>query len=250
MTHARAGGTERMIAQPSLEQPHTLIFFVAALLCLAIALVPLFSSKEIGTQRRIYWGGTGGAALCFFLASLPDLGTGALLILGSFVFMAIPAYFSGPLIKVGGRVFAFRLEHSRSGRTATGRDDSGAHEPPSDSYGGNVTASKLWWLLIFVVGLCASTIFQYVIDTEKVWIVVVSAVALVTFAVMYGVADGSWGHRVARGQYVQFGIITIMTIGTFTALYLAAYFASRRRPIRRRDPFENRGHSRHQKRTG
>jgi hypothetical protein len=97
------GVTERVTAQPTLEQPHTLIFFVAALVCLVIALVPLLSSKEVATQRRVYWGGTGAAALCFFLASLPDVGTGSLLILGSFVFMAIPAYFSGPLIKVGGR---------------------------------------------------------------------------------------------------------------------------------------------------
>lgn len=247
MPSIEALGAESAIAQPSFQQPHTLIFFIAALVCLGVALIPLFNTKAVSTQRRMYWGGTAAAAVCFFLASLPDVVTGVLLVVGSFVFMAIPAYFSGPLIKVGEKVIAFHLEDSRTGRADLPGGGGAEYEPSSDSYGGSVTAAKMWWLLIFAVGLCASTVFQYIVDTEKPWIVVLSTIAIFAFSILYGFGDGSWGHRIARGQYVQFGIIAILTAGVFTLLYLAAYLIARRWPWRRQDSLENLHRSRHQK---
>ncbi|EUA43629.1 hypothetical protein I552_8374 [Mycobacterium xenopi 3993] len=39
-----------------LHQPHTLVFFVAALVCLAVAVaLPLLVNRERSWERRVYW---------------------------------------------------------------------------------------------------------------------------------------------------------------------------------------------------
>ena len=53
---------------------------------------------------------------------------------------------------------------------------------------------------------------------------------LVILALGTGYGDGSWNYPIARGQYVQFGIITVITAGSFAALYLIAYWAAKRWP--------------------
>lgn len=120
------------------------------------------------------------------------------------------------------------------------------YDPAPDSYGGSVTAGKLWWLMIWGVTMCVGCIV--IPAADKPWYLVPGgAGALVLIALGYGHQDASWGYGIARGQYVQFGIIAILTAGVFTVLYLAAYAAGKRWPLRRRSSVEYRAHPRHQK---
>ena len=232
--------------QPSLHQPHTLVFFLLALVSLAVAVSAVFTSWDIGRQRQFYWGGTAAAALCAFLASLPNLETGVVLVLFAFFAMTLPAYFSGRLIKIGGRVIAFHIQDSTPDPVPGQTNTSPSEEDIDDSYGGTVTASKAWWLILLGVALCASTVFSGIRGSEKLWLVVAAAIVILTMAVMAGVGDASWGYRVARGQYVQFGLTVLVTVGVFGVCYLLAYTTAKRKPYRNKNSFENR--PRHQRR--
>ena len=52
---------------------------------------------------------------------------------------------------------------------------------------------------------------------------------LVATGVLFGVGDGMGRQRVARGQYLQFGVVAMISAGIFTICYLAAYSAGLRR---------------------
>ncbi|MDN5760005.1 MAG: hypothetical protein L0H59_16010, partial [Tomitella sp.] len=49
----------------------------------------------------------------------------------------------------------------------------------------------------------------------------IGVVAIVAF--LFGYNDGSWGHPIVRRQWIQFGIVTIITVGIFSFFYLCAY---------------------------
>ena len=48
--------------------------------------------------------------------------------------------------------------------------------------------------------------------------------------------------QLARGQRIQFAILAVVTIGSFTVLYLAAYAVAKRRPLRSKHSMEYRAH--------
>jgi hypothetical protein len=68
---------------------------------------------------------------------------------------------------------------------------------------------------------------------------------LVLLAVGAGYGDASWGYAIARGQYLQFVIASVVTVGLFAVLYLLAYSAGKRWPSRRQQSMEYRAHHRH-----
>ncbi len=235
---------------PTFDDPHTVVFFVLSMLCLAVAVAPLPSRFDLRSQRYAYWSGVGGASVFAFLAALPDWTSAIVLFLTVWVVMVIPAYFSSPYIKVGGKVVAFHIDDSQAespqrGADATPRTGAEVDSEP-DSYAGRVTAAKMWWLLIFAVGICSFNVGVHFIDedTDKPWLWIVTAVALVLIALAFGHGDASWGYAVARGQYVQFGIITLISAGVFAVVYLVAYRAGRRWPLRPKRSMEYRAHPR------
>jgi hypothetical protein len=65
---------------------------------------------------------------------------------------------------------------------------------------------------------------------------------MVIMPLLVGHQDSSWGYRVARGQLVPFALIGAATLGTFTALYLLAYTAGTRWPLRPKGSMEYRAH--------
>jgi hypothetical protein len=84
----------------------------------------------------------------------------------------------------------------------------------------SASGQKSWWYSLIGVGL------------------------LVLMAPTSGLGDSSWGYAIARRQYVPFALVGVVTAGSFTVLYLIAYYAGKRWPVRRRQSMEYRAHSR------
>ncbi|CAJ1585720.1 hypothetical protein [[Mycobacterium] wendilense] len=201
----------RGIVELAGERPHTLIFYVLTMVCVATTLIPDGSRGDLSSQRRTYWSGTVFAAACAFIAALPNVRTG-LIVAGLCVFcLVLPAYFRTQLIKIGGRVIAFESAEYLPD-TADGKDP----------YTRRASAAKVWWLSIFCVGIGAINLLAYVIDHEPVLYGLLGLFLLTVPAVVSGLNDGMHRQRIARGQYLQFGIVTVISAGIFTVCYLLA----------------------------
>jgi len=239
-------------AHPSFQQPHTVIFFVLTLAAVAIAVAATFANWEIGRQRQVYWGATAAAALCGFSAALPNVTDGIAIGLFAVFAMTLPAYFSGSLIKIGGKVIAFHIRDSQpdADHRPEQRASGGTHARSSGSgeldtsYGGSVTAPKAWWLTVICVGLCSWTVVGLIDGTAKPIIAILAGGALVVMALLFGAGDSSWGFAIARGQYLQLAIITVISAGMFTIAYLVAFAICRKKPIRKAASSEANKHSR------
>ncbi len=215
--------TTQAAATLSFSDPHTLIFSIAAMLCLVPTFIPWGDGRSLSWQRKVYWSSTFGAATCAFIASLPSVFTGILLAAFAIFLMALPAYFSTQYIKIGRWVIAFR---SATDLTA-GRTDSG--EPLGDEpYSSKVSAAKMWWLMVFGVGIGAANLLIYVVDREDLRYGLLGLGIIVAVGALFGFGDASSAQRVARGQYVPFTVIVLMTVGIFGLCYLAAYAATLR----------------------
>lgn len=220
---------QTVFAAPTLRNPRTLLFFVGALLFLALPLLASVNDDrwDIGTQRRVYWSGTFGAALCAFLAGLPDWLGGVQFAAGVVLLLTANAYLLTSYLKVGGRVVAL---HPRDAADA----DAGASDdrPPADAYGGSLTAPKMWWMLVVGMVICAANVVgRY--GASLLWIAF--AIPVLLLAIGFGYMDAAARQRFARGQLVQFAIIAVVTAGVFAALYAIGFGLSggwnRRRPV-------------------
>lgn len=59
-------------------------------------------------QRRVYWSCTGATALLAFCAALPDWPEGLFVAGAMTMFLVVTAFAYSPMIKIGGKTFAFR----------------------------------------------------------------------------------------------------------------------------------------------
>lgn len=82
------------------------------------------------------------------------------------------------------------------------------------------------------MAICSLNVVIYVTDKERPLLALVLAALLVALAAGFGYGDAIWEYPIARGQHIQFFIISIITAGVFTVLYLAAYFTGKRWPRR------------------
>jgi cadmium resistance protein CadD (predicted permease) len=206
--------------QPSVEDPHTLIFSIAAVLCLLVPVTIVGTRRDLSFQRKVYWSSTFAAVVCVVLAFLPNLLTGALLGLLPIFLMVIRAYFATQYIKIGRRVIAFDSPPAAGGRTKAPQD--------SEPYSQTVSARKLWWLLAVAVGsIGAGNLWLYVLGRSELRYGVLGLGVMVVFALLYGVADAMHQQRVARGQILQFAILSVVSAGLFALCYLGAHAATR-----------------------
>lgn len=237
-----------MASQPSLHNPHTLVFFIGALLGLAGAAVPLWTRRDDSWQRRVYWTGIGIAALCAFLASLPDwkIGGGLALFAGGLAILG--AYFNTPYIKIGQKIYAFNAQDSQADlsqdHTLGSADNKPPYTPPSDSYSGLASAKKFWWLLVFAAVICMFDVVT--IDPNKPWVGILAATTILLIASIFGYGDASFGYSIARGQRPQFALISAITVGTFALFYFAAYQAGKRWPLSWKQSSQYRAYQRNQ----
>ena len=211
-------------AQPSADSPHTLVFFIATVAFLVLPVITVGSERSLNWQRKVYWGSTFGAVACVILASMPNLLTGGVLALLILFGMSLRAYFTSQYITIGGRVIAFHSAteiRPRPGRSG----ELGTDEP----YSPTVSAARLWWLQTVGVGVIgAGNMWKYVADREDLRYGILGLGIVVAAAVLSGVGDAMHLQRIARGQHVQFAILSLASVGTFPVLYVIAHWITLR----------------------
>lgn len=233
---------------------HLNIFFIVTG-AIGILLPIVAPSNNRQAERRLFWiGFLIALTSAFFIAYPPDWKAGIGWALLTSFLMLWRAYFSTSNIKIGGKIYAFHVEDSRpdpppitTPRIGTAEGD---HDTAHDAYSGLglTTAKKMWWLMVFLMAICSVNVIAYVHDKERPLLAGVMTALLVVGAAGYGYAgDASWGYPIARGQYLQFIIISVITLGVFTVFYIGGYYAGKRWPWRNKRSLEYRAHPRHQK---
>lgn len=207
------------VAAPTIDNPHTLIFSIAAVVFMLLPMITVGTERDLSWQRRVYWGGTLGAVICAFTALLPSLTAGLSLALLALFIATVRAYFSTQYIKLGRRVIAF---HSATDLRAANRiRPHGLRQ--DEPYGSTVSAAKLWWLLVVCTTIAAVNLYGYLFDGDELGYGLLGLGLLVGIGALIGCGDGMRRQRVARGQYVPFGIVALVSAGIVTVSYLAAY---------------------------
>lgn len=236
-------------AGPSLQQPHTLIFFLVAIGCLVVTVVPAFIlHRDRSWERRVFWSGVLGVTVSVFFAAIPFWQQAIGMALFSLAFMTAGAYAYTPYIKIRGKTYAFWLPDSRPDLPPGGTAAPGGVAPDDDPYSGLVTARKHWWATVFTVPFFGCLVL--IPADDKPWLAPAAATALVLVSFGYGYLDASAGYPIARGQRLQFVIIAIITAGAFTLLYLVGYHAGKRWPLRRKQSMQYGAHARHRNGSG
>jgi hypothetical protein len=188
---------------------------------------------------------------CVFIAALPDVAGGLMFGAAAVFASVVTAYFATSYLKINGKVYTFHTFHEVSESAAVAATDldrsesSGAeYDPYPDQYGTGVTATKMWWLLIAAIALCVFTAATNVGSHGSQGYLVTSLVVIAVFALGFGMMDASWGYRIARGQFLQFVLVGVVSAGAFTALYLGGYLIGRTWPMRSPKSLEYRVHPR------
>lgn len=223
------------------------VFFGAAVVCY-IAGFSLSSFRLTrSAQRRIYWLCACLAGVSGYLACYPDRERGFGVAGIFFGGMVIAAYTATSYIKISGRIFALSLADSQSESPAAPHSGDDI-DPTPDSYGGMLSAAKMWWMLVIIAVIAGGNVYFAAVGREKGFIPWTGAAFIALIALGIGYTDGSWDYPVARRQYIQFAVASLVTTGSVAVLYLASYYTARVYPLRREQSLEYRAHPRHQKR--
>lgn len=237
-------------------------FFAAAAICFIAGFSLSSFHLARSAQRRIYWACACLAAVFGFLAAYPNSKTGLVVAGLFFAAMTVAAYVTTPYIKIGGKVYALTVADSQpdpedaptpsadlagAESTPTAAASDKRFDPAPDSYSGLLTAAKMWWMLVVIALIVAVNAYAFLFSNGEAAVAAVGAAFLTLLAICVGYADGSWDYPIARRQYLQLGVASLITAGTFAMLYLAAYYTARRLPLRRRQSMEYRAHPRHRK---
>lgn len=218
-------------------------FFVIIVVALGTAVVQSFFNHGNHLQRRIYWICVCIAATAAFLDGYPDLTTslqGTAFVIGAMTFIA---YGYTPYIKIRGRIYALTEDDRRADtESAESTSRQPAEREPTDSYSGLLSSAKMWWVQVILIAMSVINIYAYVTGDGEWWVAGCGVAFILFFSLVIGYGDGSWDYPVARGKFVQLGILTVITLGTYALLYLGAYSIAKRRPIRSRHSMEYRAH--------
>ena len=192
----------------------------------------------------MFWAGILIASVsAFFIAYPPDWKSGVGLSLLAAGLMLMTAYFTTPYLKFGGKVLAFYTSDAEAeapaGRTSFA--DGSTRHGGAASNGVLTSARKLWWLMVPAMALCAFNIGQYVVAKENPRLAVAMVVVVVAVAIVFGYGDARAAYSVGRGQLPQFVVVSIVTLGAFTVLYLGAYLLGKQRSRRGRQSIDDRG---------
>jgi hypothetical protein len=234
----------------------THLFLGVIILCFVVGLTLDFFNLSRSTQRRLYWAGAGLAAIAGFLMVYPNWKNGLAIAGILFAAMTIAAYAATPYVKIGGKTYALTVADCRpdqDGPTAESdgrldaRNADPQPDPAPDSYAGMLTATTMWWLLVGLAVITGINAYAFLFSDGNAAVAAVGTGFLALLAIGTGYGDASWDYRIARGQYLQLGIASIITAGSFALVYLAAYCTARRCPWRRKQSMQSRAHPRHRK---
>lgn len=179
----------------------------------------------------------------FFIAYPPDWKSGVGLSLLAAGLMLMTAYFTSPYLKFGRKVVAFYTADAEAdapaGRKSFG--DGSSRHGGAASNGALTSARKLWWLMVPAMALCAFNIGQYILAKENPRLAAAMAVAVAAVAIVFGYGDGRAAYSIARGQLLQFVVVSIVTVGVFTVLYFGGYMVGKQRSRRGRQSIDDRG---------
>jgi hypothetical protein len=226
------------------------LFFILLVACALVALAQLYVSYGLPLQRRIYWSCAGLGAIAAFLAFYPDTKNGIWMGLFFLGVMVAAGFAYTPYIKVGGKVYALSAQDSQAdsdddaAETAVPSRD---RDPAPDAYSGLLTPAKMWWLLIPILIISTGNIIAFATGKGEWWVAAIGLAFVVFLSVAMGFGDASWDYDIARGRRVPFAIAAIVTVGLFAVLYLVAYQAGKRWPVKRKQSMEYRAHRRHRK---
>lgn len=225
--------------------------FGLILLCYLAGFLLTCSKTSTSSQRRIYWICTCAAGVFGALATYPTWNNAAVLAVLSPAVMVGAAYVGTSYIKISGKIYSLTItDPDPEDAPATSDSTQQEIDLHPDSYSGILTATTMWWGLVVLNAIGAGNVYFAATGKGEIWVGVMSGSfsALLTIVTAYG--DASWRYPVARGQYVQFVANTVITAGVFYFLYVAAYYAGRRHPIRRKQSMEYRLHPRHRELEG
>jgi hypothetical protein len=230
------------------DHPVQRAFLYAGFASAIVVILPSFLDPRISvkSQRRIYWSASLAAAVCAYFSFYPIWKTGIIVALFILGVVTATAYFNSPYIKINGKVYALTVQDSGVEVSPPAQGDSD-FDPAPDAYSGIVTAKKWWWIAVPLLAMCAVNAYFVIVANDRDWRSISAMALLAILALGTGYGDSSWEYPIARGQYVQFGIITVITAGSFAALYLIAYWAAKHWPVRLKRSMEYRAHPRHQK---
>lgn len=197
-------------------------------LTLAGLAVPVLAPyKTVERGRQLFWTSLIFSSICaFFVAYPPDWRVGigwTALILGVSIFTA---YMSTPFIKIGGKVRAFYLQDTLAETEPTDRTAS-ATADRANSYNGLTTAAKSWWANFGAVAIFMACILIPAHD-KPLWLAPTMSALIIVAAAIYGFGDANSRYPPARGQYLQFLLIGVISIGSFTVIYFLGYLIGKR----------------------
>lgn len=107
-----------------------------------------------------------------------------------------------------------------------------------DDYSWGMSPARMWWGMIPVAVIITGSVIVALVGAKPFWYLFLGIALLLVFGLLGGYGDGSWGYPVARGAVIPFVIVGIVTAGSLSALYLAAYWAGKRIPLRREESMQ------------
>ncbi len=224
--------------------------WVIVMACVIIQGSLVFLRISTSAQRRIYWSCSAISGVCIIVAASPDWSGGlwgAAVFVATFTFIA---YAHTPYIKLGGKIYSLSFQDSVPDSDVAAEDLAAKdpdYDPEPHSYSGIITETKVWWLLIGAAAIASINIYAFLTGDGEAWVAIGAAGFLALLAVGGGLGDASWGYPIARGQYLQFGLVAAITVGYFPAVYLTAYYLGKHHPFRRKQSLEYRAHPRHRR---
>lgn len=225
-----------------------LLFWVVAL-CFVVGFMLSFFKISRGVQRRLYWSCACAAGVAGVMSTYPTWDGAATLGILPPMAMVAMAYVGTPYIKIGGKIYSLTVGAQRPDAEVVPHAENVSAKPKTDptpdSYSGLLTPATMWWMLVVIAAIASGSVYGFATGKEEAWVAVMVAGLLALLAAGTGYGDASWRYPVARRQFVQFGVASVITVGSFALVYLTAYYLAQRRPLRRTRSMERLTHPRH-----
>lgn len=176
-----------MIDSPVLPQ----VLLVAGLVIVFAGMIFAMSARDKTAERRGFWVTWALAGTVMSLSGLQS-GWGLVALMAGVIACGVVfwAYFRTDYLKIGGRIYAFRLQDSQPDE-----NDDKTPPPPPDAYPA-LTAPKQWWSLAFLTALAAAVVFIEGIG----WLTVLMAVGATVVLGGIGKSDADGGFPIAAAS--------------------------------------------------